>query len=102
MSYPLSFSVSSGSISVVVYKAASSDSLRVKVPNLFLPSYFILKDMSDCNICLKKVYMTERVEANGVRYHRTCFKVYIYKLMHRRYISILNSVQYSVQKKAAG
>ncbi|KAI8146211.1 hypothetical protein BJV82DRAFT_600918 [Fennellomyces sp. T-0311] len=30
--------------------------------------------MSDCTICLKKVYMTERVDANGRRYHKTCFK----------------------------
>ncbi|KAG2227816.1 hypothetical protein INT45_002054, partial [Circinella minor] len=29
---------------------------------------------NDCTICLKKVYITEKIEANGRRYHKTCFK----------------------------
>ncbi|KAI9491690.1 hypothetical protein BDB00DRAFT_831731 [Zychaea mexicana] len=29
---------------------------------------------SDCTICSKTVYVTEKVEANGRRYHKTCFK----------------------------
>ncbi|KAI9250203.1 hypothetical protein BDA99DRAFT_523129 [Phascolomyces articulosus] len=29
---------------------------------------------NDCTICLKKVYVTEKIEANGRRYHKTCFK----------------------------
>ncbi|ORY95834.1 hypothetical protein BCR43DRAFT_525493 [Syncephalastrum racemosum] len=28
----------------------------------------------DCHICTGKVYVTEKVEANGLQYHQKCFK----------------------------
>lgn len=28
-----------------------------------------------CTICGGKVYITEKIEANGRRYHKSCFKV---------------------------
>lgn len=31
----------------------------------------------DCTICTHKVFVTERIDANGRPYHKTCFKVCI-------------------------